>query len=44
MPPFEISVFAPLITQSSPSRTAWVVIEATSDPESGSVSANAAIA
>ncbi len=44
MPPFEIHVLQPSSTQSPPSRTARIVIAATSEPASGSDSANAAIA
>ena len=44
MPPLEIHVLQPSMTQSSPSRTARDVIAATSEPASGSDSANAAIA
>ena len=44
MPPFEIHVLQPSSTQSPPSRTARVVIAATSEPAAGSDSANAAIA
>ena len=43
MPALEIRVLAPLMTKSSPSRSARVRIAATSDPASGSVMANAAI-
>jgi len=44
MPPFEIQVFAPFSTQQSRSRRAVVDSAATSEPASGSESANAAIA
>ena len=44
MPPLEIHVLQPSSTQCVPSRTARVVIAPTSDPASGSDSANAAIA
>ena len=43
MPPFEIQVFAPFSTQPSASRRAVVESAATSEPASGSDSANAAI-
>jgi hypothetical protein len=36
--PLVIHIFEPLITQSEPSRWAWVFIEAGSEPESASVS------
>src|SRR5215472_2558549 len=38
MDPLVIHIFVPLSTQSEPSRTAWVRIDAGSDPWSGSVS------
>src|SRR4051812_1155805 len=41
MPRFEIQFFVPVMTHSSPSRTARVVMPAGSDPASGSDSANA---
>ena len=44
MPPFEIHVLQPSIRQPPPSRTARVVIAATSEPAPGSDSANAGIA
>src|SRR6188472_737287 len=44
MPPFEIHVLAPSSTNSLPSRRAWHVIAATSEPAAGSDNANAAIA
>mmetsp|Transcript_600 Transcript_600/g.1858 ORF Transcript_600/g.1858 Transcript_600/m.1858 type:complete len:258 (+) Transcript_600:909-1682(+) len=42
MPPFEIQILDPLMTQSSPSLTALVVTLFASEPVPGSVSANAA--
>src|SRR5215471_3412767 len=44
MEPLVIHIFVPLSTQSEPSRTAWVRIEAGSDPWSGSVSPKQPIA
>ena len=44
MPPFEIQVFVPSITISPPIWRARVDMAATSEPASGSDSANAAIA
>ena len=41
MPALVIQFLVPSITHSSPSRTAWVRIEAGSEPASGSLSANA---
>ena len=43
IPAFEIHVFVPSSTYASPSRHAVVPIAATSDPASGSESANAAM-
>ena len=43
MPPFEIQVLAPSRTKPAPSGSAVVAIAATSEPASGSESANAAI-
>jgi hypothetical protein len=44
IPAFEIRCFSPCNTQPSPSRAAVVRIAATSEPASGSVIANAAMA
>ena len=44
MPPFEIQVLVPLSVQPPPARRAVVDIACTSEPASGSESANAAIA
>ncbi len=44
MPPLEIHVLQPSSTQPSPSRRARIASAATSDPASGSDSANAAMA
>jgi hypothetical protein len=43
MPPLVIQILVPFSTQSSPSRTAVVLIEAASEPDVGSVRQNAAI-
>jgi hypothetical protein len=43
MPPFEIQVFVPSSSHAAPLRFAVVVIACTSEPASGSESANAAI-
>jgi hypothetical protein len=44
MPPLEIQVFSPSSTKWSPSARAAQLMAATSEPESGSDSANAAMA